>query len=140
MSELTRRAHQVAARDAAWPRLPILQADMQTGEIVDVHQPAADIFGYAVEELLGQSVELLVPEALRESHVHWRQDVQVPRTRLMGQGRKVMGRHKDGSLKPVFIGLTESSANGIAVAFIVDLTGVEMQQSPSSGSVPVIKM
>ena len=130
-SELKNLAHEVAARDAAWPVLPIVMADTQTGEIVYASKFAAAIFGYEPEELVGGNIENLVPMELRTAHAMWRKDVQTPKTRLMGVGRQVMGVRKDGSLLPVHVSLTavESLGRGIGVAFVTDLTGVIMSHN-----------
>lgn len=126
MSAITALAYEVAARDVTWPILPVVMADMQTGEIVYISHYAADIFGYAIEELLGRSLEELVPEDVRDSHTRWRKDASVPKTRLMGAGRQVRGRRKDGSLFPAHVGLTALTVldRQIGVAFVIDLSGV----------------
>src|SRR5437016_11481022 len=105
-SALDHLALEITAKDAAWPVLPIIMADMQTGEILYASVFAAGIFGYEAAELLGQPVETLIPEDVRDAHARWRQDTTVPKTRLMGVGRKIYGRKKDGTLFPVHIGLT----------------------------------
>jgi PAS domain S-box-containing protein len=123
---LARIAYELAAKDAAWPKLPILMADLQTGEIVYCSPFAAHVFGYEPAELLGGSVEELVMPELREAHARWRQDASVPKTRLMGVGRHIIGRRKDGTPIPVHIGLTAARVTGrdIGVAFVIDLTGI----------------
>lgn len=126
MGELLRLAYETAAKDAAWSILPILMADMETGDIVYVSQSVADIFGYHYEELIGKKVEILVPEDLRDAHSRWRKDTAVPKTRLMGVGRALWGVKKDGATFPVHIGLTAVHVHEhmIGIAFIIDLTGI----------------
>ena len=126
MSEIERLAYEIGGKDAAWPVLPVILADTNTGEIVYVSRYAADTFGYAVTELLGQPVEVLLPEALRTAHARWRADVELPKTRLMGVGRQVYGRKKDGTTFPAHVGLTGAVVAGrkIGIAFVIDLTGV----------------
>lgn len=123
---LTTLAFELAARDASWPVLPIVLADFRTGEIIYVSKFAADIFDYEPERLLGQAIEMLVPEEIRLTHARWRQDAQTPRTRLMGVGRALRGKRRDGSLFPVLITLTSARVldRDIGVAFVVDLTGI----------------
>jgi PAS domain S-box-containing protein len=132
VSEISRLALEVAAKDAAWPVLPIVMADLETGEIVYASKFAADIFGYTPDELVGNTLEMLVPEELQASHAQWRQDASVPRTRLMGVGRHVKGRRKDGTLFPVIITLTAMTAMGrsVGIAFVTDLTGVSLGGQP----------
>lgn len=126
MSEVANIAYEIAAKDAAWPVLPVVIADMKTGEIYYVSKFAADVFGYTPEELTGQPVEVLVPESLRFAHAAWRQDATVPKTRLMGVGRQIRGVRKDGTTFPAHVGLTATTALGrlVGVAFVIDLTGV----------------
>lgn len=129
MSEIDRIAYRVAAKDKAWTVLPIILADTKTGEIVDVSKFTADIFGYQVDELIGNAVEMLLPEPLRTAHAMWRQDAAVPVTRLMGLGRQIRGRRKNGEIFPVHVGLTEVDVDGrsIGIAFVIDLTGIVQQ-------------
>ena len=126
MSDMATLAYEVTAKDAAWPVMPILMADMQSGEIVYASRFAADIFGYTPDELIGQHVESLMPEDIRDSHSRWRQDASVPKARLMGVGRLMRGLKKNGSTFPVHIGLTAitSRERHIGVALIIDLTGI----------------
>lgn len=75
------------------------------GHIVSANGLAEQIFGYPQEELLGQPVEILVPEALREKHVEYRKVyVRNPKFRPMG-AMELRARRKDGSLFPVEISL-----------------------------------
>ena len=84
----------------------ILEVDQQ-GNIVLMNRAAERSFGYRREELLGQSVEVLVPQAARAAHVRLRQGYQhAPDVRPMGQGRELEAQRKDGSRFPVEISLS----------------------------------
>lgn len=75
------------------------------GSIISANELAEQIFGYPHEELLGQPVEILVPEAFREKHVDYRKAyVRNPKSRPMG-AMELQARQKDGSLFPVEISL-----------------------------------
>jgi len=83
------------------------------------------MFGYRREELLGQSLEILIPEMLRGRHAaHHRAYFADMQTRPMGIGRELAGRRKDGSIFPVEIGLSgmETHEGRLAVAFVSDIT------------------
>src|SRR5262249_35244618 len=77
------------------------------GVIVLVNGQTERMFGYARDELLGQAIEVLVPERLRRRHVGKRDGfLAEPRIRpLGGAGVDLFGRRKDGSEFPVEISL-----------------------------------
>lgn len=95
------------------------------GRIVLVNTQTERMFGYPPKELLGQPVETLVPETLRQEHIHHRREFNTePRTRTMGAGLELFGRRKDGSIFPVEISLSPlEDADGLLVtAAIRDVT------------------
>jgi PAS domain S-box-containing protein len=78
-----------------------------TGTIVMINTQTEKMFGYHRDELLGQPVEILVPDQYHHSHVRDRDRyIQSPRTRPMGAGRALTGRKKDGTQFPVEISLS----------------------------------
>jgi PAS domain S-box-containing protein len=90
-----------------------------------VNAAAERMFGYARSEMIGQEIELLLPEAIRSPHVKFRNDfMRNPSTRSMGAGRDLLGRRKDGTEVPVEIGLNPILAPGgvQVLASIVDIT------------------
>jgi len=95
------------------------------GNIVLVNRELERLFGFSREELLGRSVESLVPERFRRGHGGFRSGFMAdPRMRAMGAGRDLYGLRKDGTEVPVEIGLTPvATAEGMFVlASIVDIT------------------
>ena len=79
----------------------------RTGAIVFANRQAHDMFGYGAGELVGRPVEILVPAAVRTTHVGHRAHYHGnPRTRPMGVGMDLAGQRKDGTLFPVEISLS----------------------------------
>jgi PAS domain S-box-containing protein len=76
------------------------------GTIFLMNALAETLFGYSRDELVGQSVELLLPEGLRSAHMlHRAQYMQEACPRSMGLGFDLQGRRKDGSEFPADISL-----------------------------------
>lgn len=95
------------------------------GRIVQINARAEELFGFRREELLGQTVEVLLPEPIRAGHVaHRAAYLADPRVRQMGPGRDLVARRKDGSIFPVEIGLSFADTDGgrLVIAFISDIT------------------
>lgn len=85
----------------------------------------AKMFGYAPGELIGQRIEILVPESARAQHpANLASFVAAPSTRAMGAGRDLRGRRKDGSEFPVEIGLApiQTEAGLLVLAAVVDIS------------------
>src|SRR5271168_1209927 len=94
------------------------------GTIVLANHRAEEIFGYPAQELLGQSVEVLVPETLRHGHLrHYDDFFANPEARAMGAGRDLQARRKDGTQFPVEIALNPmNTAEGTRIlCTIVDI-------------------
>lgn len=78
-----------------------------TGHIVIANSQAEKLFGYPVGELLGKSVDLLLPERYRKAHVGHRANYLFqPRKRAMGSGLDLAGLRSDGSEFPIEISLS----------------------------------
>ena len=95
------------------------------GKIVMANAQAERAFGYSRAELVGLSVELLVPEQLRGHHPALRATFfDQPRPRPMGAGRDLYGLKKDGTEFPVEIGLNpiETDEGTMVLSAIVDIT------------------
>jgi two-component system, LuxR family, sensor kinase FixL len=97
----------------------------RAAEIVLVNAQAERVFGYSRTELLGQPIEVLVPERFRSGHAEMCVGFFAePRPRSMGAGRDLFGRKKDGSEFPVEIGLNpiETDQGPMVLAAVVDIT------------------
>ncbi|RAQ98430.1 PAS domain-containing sensor histidine kinase [Thermogemmatispora tikiterensis] len=79
----------------------------EQGYLVQANAQATTVFGYSREELLGQSLDLLLPERFREIHRrHAAHYFKAPRLRPMGIGLHLFARRKDNSEIPVEISLS----------------------------------
>ncbi|MBV8122225.1 MAG: CHASE3 domain-containing protein [Alphaproteobacteria bacterium] len=87
------------------------------GAIVLVNSQTERVFGYSRSELVGRTVEILIPPNLAERHAHHRSEfLSNPYARPMGAGLELFGRRKDGSEFPVEISLSPSqTAEGLLV-------------------------
>lgn len=95
------------------------------GRIVMLNTHLIGMFGYDAGELHGRPVECLLPERTRAQHPQQRRSfMSAPQTRMMGAGRDLHGRRKDGSEFPVEVGLCHFSSDGQArvLATVVDVT------------------
>jgi len=96
-----------------------------TGRIVIPNSQAERVFGYDRSELIGQPVELLLPQELIDTHVHHRAEyLAEPHTRPMGIGLDLAARRKDGSTFPVEISLSalQTEAGPLVTSVIRDVS------------------
>ena len=80
-----------------------------TGKIHHVNHAVTKLFGYQPSELIGANVRMLMPEPHRSAHDgYMRHYLDTGERKIIGKGREVMGRRKDGSLFPALLTLGES--------------------------------
>jgi len=97
----------------------------QNGTIILANSQTERLFGYSNQELIGQAVEILIPEAIRNQHSKNRTDYAIaPRFRPMGHGMELFGWRKNGAEFPVEISLSPlDTPDGLLVtAAIRDVT------------------
>jgi two-component system, sensor histidine kinase PdtaS len=102
------------------------------GRIALINSQTEKLFGYERKMLLGQKVEMLVPERFRTTHLADRSGFfsGAPTARAMGSGRDLFGVRRDGKEVPIEIGLNPiKSAEGVFVlASIIDITDRKMSE------------
>lgn len=93
----------------------------RSGCILQANEQTERLFGYARGELVGQTVEVLIPERFRSAHPSNRaRYVGEPHTRPMGAGLELYGRRKDGAEFPVDIMLsTVETPNGSVILSVI---------------------
>jgi PAS domain S-box-containing protein len=102
----------------------IIMTDSE-GVVCFVNAETERMFGYLKEDLVGKSVDLLVPARLRHNHAFLRRSFLAhPSKRAMGAGRDLKGCRRDGTEFPLEIGLMpiETGAGMIVLAIVVDIT------------------
>lgn len=129
MSDEVKQAHKLveeAKRIAGFPALlhrfldtaaeAIVIVDSR-GKIVFFNRRATFLFGWLSDEIIGQDIEILLPDNLKDRHTaHRKGFMSEPYTRAMGANMDLQGRHKDGTTFPVLIDLhPEMGADGTYV-------------------------
>jgi PAS domain S-box-containing protein len=113
-------AHLRAFIDAAAEGLLVID---EHGEMMLVNQQLEHIFGYSRDELLGQPLEILLPETLQEIHQRHREGfAKRPRFRKMVDS--MVGRRKDGTTFPIEVSLSYTILEGhlMMMALVMDIT------------------
>lgn len=101
------------------------------GHIVLANQATSQLFGYETHELIGASIEQLVPDRFRTQHPkHRSQFFSNPHPRRMGGGRDLFGLRKDGTEIPIEIGLNplKTEEGTFVLASVVDITARKLEE------------
>ncbi len=97
----------------------------QDGRIEMCNHALCDLFGFGVEELVGQTIEVLIPTALHPTHVKLRETYASNAivARGMATNRQVYGRHRHGGTVAVEVNLAPGSFDGRpgVIAMVVDV-------------------
>ena len=102
----------------------IIDSSDAGGRIQQVNRQACLMFGYASAELIGRSIDTLVPEGARVRHSQHRLDyAAAPHRRPMGTGLELIGRRRDGSEFPLEVLLDANLDDAsITIAVVRDLS------------------
>jgi len=102
------------------------------GQITMANTKIEQLFGYDRDELVDASLEILIPSAYRDIHVHHRNTYLTnPENRVMAPGKELNGRRKDGDEFPIEVHLTSMEMyDGLnVVAFITDISAQKELQN-----------
>jgi two-component system sensor kinase FixL len=127
---------QELAREAVKDREERLRAILETavegiitiderGIIESVNSAAEGIFGYAAREIIGKNVSMLMPSPHREAHDGYLENyLRTGHAKIIGIGREVAGRRKDGTIFPMDLSVSEVklAARRMFTGFIRDIT------------------
>ena len=126
------QAERARAEALAEQREMLIEADPngivvvdRAGRIRTLNNRLAELFGYHRDELVGQSVEALVPDRFRRNHPSLRDGFSAqPSKRLMGAGRDLYGLRRNGTEFPVEIGLSSftSGDTNMSLAIVIDIS------------------
>jgi PAS domain S-box-containing protein len=103
----------------------------ERGTISSANRKSEEMFGYPRDALLGQPLEMLLPERLRSRHIgHRASYFQNPHARPMGRGLDLVARKGDGTEFPVEISLSyvETEEGLRALAFVTDITARQVME------------
>ncbi|MDH5562278.1 MAG: PAS domain S-box protein [Nitrospirota bacterium] len=101
------------------------------GHIVLTNQAISQLFGYEPEELIGASIERLVPDRFKTAHPkHRSQFFSNPSPRRMGGGRDLFGLRKNGTEVPIEIGLNplKTDEGTFVLASVVDISARKLEE------------
>jgi PAS domain S-box-containing protein len=123
--------HQLRASEARWRA--VVQSAVDGIVVIDAHgsieafNPAAEqLFGYSEHELLGRNVNVLMPSPYHEEHDGYlARYVETGEAKVIGTGREVTGRRRDGTAFPLHLAVGEVTVEGERkfTGILHDLTG-----------------
>ena len=77
------------------------------GIIEDSNKVTEEIFGYKKNELIGNNIDILLPDSIKKKHKSYLDDSNIHSTRVLGENRRIYCRHKCGRKIPVEITITK---------------------------------
>jgi PAS domain S-box-containing protein len=93
------------------------------GIIRSVNPASARMFGYAADEMVGHNVELIMPSPYRDEHDGYlRRYLQTGEKHIIGAGRELLARRKDGSTFPMHLVVSETEERKLFTGILRDMT------------------
>ncbi|MEO1258577.1 MAG: PAS domain-containing sensor histidine kinase [Bacteroidota bacterium] len=108
----------------------IITIDEQ-GIVESINPAAARLFGFAEEEVIGQNINMLMPTPYREEHDGYlKRYLETNKPHIIGIGREVEGKKKDGTVFPLRLAVSEVRLNGnrVFTGIIHDLSDVKQAE------------
>ena len=134
LRDLTKRVHlegALGASEARWQA--VVDSAVDGIVVIDAHgrveafnRAAERLFGYAGDEVMGRNVDVLMPSPYREEHDSYlSRYLATGRAKIIGIGREVQGRRKDGTTFPLHLSVGEITIQGERkfTGILHDLTG-----------------
>ncbi len=97
----------------------------ESGAMLSLNSAALRLFGYELAETIGRNVKMLMPEPFHGEHDRYLSEYQrTGEAKIIGSGRDVSGRRKDGSIFPLELTISEATNGGhrLFIGFMRDLT------------------
>lgn len=87
------------------------------GTVLSYNKAAQNMFGYTPDEVIGQNVNMFMPEPFHTEHDGYLQNyMQTGKAKIIGVGREVQGKRKDGEVFPLFLAVTKiKSSKGMPI-------------------------
>ena len=107
------------------------------GHVLLYNQACERLFGYRANEVVGQNVKMLMPESYRQEHDGYIANYhRTGERRIIGIGREVLGRRKDGSTFPMYLSVGEGGLTGqrFFVGIIHDLSALRWETEQREGA------
>lgn len=101
------------------------------GIIETLNPAAASLFGYEPEEVIGKNIKILMPEPFHSRHDQYLNNYDKTQIKkIIGIGREVPGKRKDGTIFPFFLSVSEVklSERKIYAGFIHDITEIKRKE------------